>query len=298
MLTANATRFINPYTDFGFKKLFGTELNKDLLISFLNALFNNNEKEIEDIQYLNGENLGDGYGDRRSIFDVYCMAKDGSRFIVEMQKAEQTYFKDRSVYYATTPIRQQAPKGKWDYHLDEVYTIGILNFEFPNGEYPADSYRHEVKMKDVDFRFPMDSSSFAQDLNSSSQAILSLLSLPKSSSKSFSSILLMRFTYTPKGFKETSIGTDDGPTNIPWCRNGEGKSQHRADKPCIQHVPVDKNQEIPSGVDYIPPQELQQIDIENTGISVRFCIFAQSKRQRGYPEFKSCFWNKRVKMNK
>ena len=143
-------RFINPYTDFGFKKLFGTEMNKDLLISFLNALFNNSEREIEDIQYLNGENLGDGYGDRRSVFDVYCTTKDGSRFIVEMQKAEQTYFKDRSVYYATTPIRQQAPKGKWDYHLEDVYTVGILNFEFPNDEYPAESYRHEVKLKDVE----------------------------------------------------------------------------------------------------------------------------------------------------
>ena len=151
MVTSNATRYINPYTDFGFKKLFGTELNKDLLISFLNALFNNSEKEIEDIQYLNGENLGDGYGDRRSVFDVYCKTKDGSRFIVEMQKAEQSYFKDRSVYYATTPIRQQAPKGReWDYHLDDVYTIGVLNFKFPDGEYPADSYRHEIKLKDVE----------------------------------------------------------------------------------------------------------------------------------------------------
>ena len=143
-------KYINPYTDFGFKKLFGTEMNKDLLISFLNALFNNSEREIEDVQYLNGENLGDGYGDRRSVFDVYCMTKDGSRFIVEMQKAEQEYFKDRSVYYATTPIRQQAVKGKWDYHLENVYTIGILNFEFPKNEYPADSFRHEIKLKDVE----------------------------------------------------------------------------------------------------------------------------------------------------
>ncbi len=143
-------RYINPYTDFGFKKLFGTEMNKDLLISFLNALFNNEEKEITDVQYLNGENLGDSYGDRRSIFDVYCTTADGSRFIVEMQKAEQSYFKDRSIYYATTPIRQQAPKGRWDYHLEHVYTVGILNFEFPNGEYPADSYLHEIKLKDVE----------------------------------------------------------------------------------------------------------------------------------------------------
>jgi predicted transposase/invertase (TIGR01784 family) len=124
-------------------------MNKDLLVSFLNALFNDSTKEIEDVQYLNGENLGEGYGDRRSIFDVYCLAKDGSRFIVEMQKAEQAYFKDRSVYYATTPIRQQAPKGKWDYHLESIYTVGILNFEFPNNEYPAESYRHEVKLKDT-----------------------------------------------------------------------------------------------------------------------------------------------------
>ena len=144
-------KYINPYTDFGFKKLFGTEMNKDLLISFLNSLFCNKESEIEDARYLNGENLGDGYGDRRSIFDVYCMAKDGSRFIVEMQKAEQAYFKDRSIYYSTFAIREQAPKGqKWDYHLENIYTVGVLNFTFPDGEYPAESYRHEVKLKDVE----------------------------------------------------------------------------------------------------------------------------------------------------
>jgi len=144
-------RYINPYTDFGFKKLFGTEMNKDLLISFLNALFNNEEKEIEDVQYLNSEHLGDGYGDRRAVFDVYCKTKDGGRFIVEMQKAEQTYFKDRSIYYSTFAIREQAPKGKdWDYHLEDVYTVGVLNFKFPGDEYPADSYRHEIKLKDVE----------------------------------------------------------------------------------------------------------------------------------------------------
>ncbi len=143
-------RFINPYTDFGFKKLFGTEMNKDLLISFLNALLDIGKNRITDVQYLNSDNLGAGQDDRRSVFDVYCKTKDGSRFIVEMQKAEQTYFKDRSVYYATTPIRDQAKKGKWDYHLENVYTVGILNFVFPDNEYPADSYRHEIKLKDVE----------------------------------------------------------------------------------------------------------------------------------------------------
>ena len=144
-------RYINPYTDFGFKRLFGTEMNKDLLISFLNAMAIGPEKEIVDVQYLNSEHLGDGYGDRRAVFDVYCKTADDSRFIVEMQKAEQAYFKDRSLYYSTFAIREQAPKGKsWDYHLENVYTVGVLNFTFPDHEYPADSYRHEIKLKDVE----------------------------------------------------------------------------------------------------------------------------------------------------
>ena len=150
MVLEERERYINPYTDFGFKKLFGTELNKDLLISFLNALFNDSSREITDISYLNTERLGEGYGDRRAVFDVYCTTQTGKRFIVEMQKAEQEYFKDRSVFYATVPIREQAPKGKWNYRLEDVYTIGILNFVFPDGEYPSDSFRHEIKLKDVE----------------------------------------------------------------------------------------------------------------------------------------------------
>ena len=143
-------RYINPYTDFGFKKLFGTEMNKDLLISFINALLGES-REVIDLEYLNSEHLGDGYGDRRAIFDVYCKTEDGSRFIVEMQKGEQNHFKDRSVYYSTYAIREQATKGKrWDYRLNDVYTVGILNFKFPDNEYPADSYLHEIKLTDVE----------------------------------------------------------------------------------------------------------------------------------------------------
>ena len=142
-------RYINPYTDFGFKKLFGTELNKDLLISFLNALFND-KPEITDLTYLNNEHLGEGITDRKAVFDVYCQLSDGSRIIVEMQKAEQQYFKDRSIYYSTYPIREQAPKGKWDYRLEDVYTVGILNFTFPDDEYPSENMIHEIKLKDVE----------------------------------------------------------------------------------------------------------------------------------------------------
>ena len=142
-------RYVNPYTDFGFKKLFGTELNKDLLISFLNALLRD-KPEITDLTYLNNEHLGEGILDRKAVFDVYCKMADGTRIIVEMQKTDQAYFKDRSIYYSTYPIREQAPKGKWDYHLEDVYTVGILNFTFPDDEYPSDSLIHEIKLKDVE----------------------------------------------------------------------------------------------------------------------------------------------------
>ena len=145
----NGAKYINPYTDFGFKKLFGTPLNKDLLISFLNSLFDGKEV-VRDLTYLNGESLGNGYGDRRAIFDVYCENEQGETFIVEMQKAEQQFFKDRSVFYSTFPIQNQGKKGIWDFKLKGVYTIGILDFVFPNHEYPQDSLRHEVTLVDVD----------------------------------------------------------------------------------------------------------------------------------------------------
>ena len=141
-------RYINPYTVFGFKKLFGTEINKDLLMSFLNSFLDTKEA-ITSVKYLNSERLGDGVGDRRSVFDVYCETEKGEKFIVEMQKAGQRYFKDRSVYYSTTPIREQAQQGEWNFRLENVYTVGVLDFVFPNNEYPADEYYHVVKLMDV-----------------------------------------------------------------------------------------------------------------------------------------------------
>ena len=142
-------RYINPYTDFGFKKLFGTEMNKDLLISFLNSLFSGQEV-IRDVQYLNSEHFGDGYLNRKAIFDVYCENEKGEKFIVEMQKAEQDYFKDRSIFYATFPIREQAPRGEWNFQLKSIYTVGILNFVFPDDEYSDECFHHEVKLMDTE----------------------------------------------------------------------------------------------------------------------------------------------------
>ena len=138
-------RYVNFYTDFAFKKLFGTEVNKDLLISFLNALLHGRE-EIREITYLNTEHLGTQEYDRRAVFDVYCKNEKGEYFLVEMQKGEQQFFKDRSIYYSTFAIREQAPRGEWNYGLKGIYTIGILNFCFETND---PSYYHEVKLLDT-----------------------------------------------------------------------------------------------------------------------------------------------------
>ena len=151
-------RYVNPYTDFGFKKLFGTELNKDLLISLLNALFDRSAQQspgepkqvVKDLRYLPTEKL-ESYGERRAVFDVCCEGENGEKFIVEMQKASQDFFKDRSVFYSAFPIIEQGKVGSdWDFHLNNVYTIGILNFIFPGDEYDKDCFHHEVKLIDVE----------------------------------------------------------------------------------------------------------------------------------------------------
>jgi len=143
-------KYINPYTDFGFKKLFGTEFNKELLIGFLNALLVE-EREITDIRFLNSERLGINREARRSIFDVYCENSRGEKFIVEMQNVFQRFYKDRSVYYATFPIQEQAERGEWwNFELQRVYMVGILNFVFPDDEYSPECMHHVVQLMDKD----------------------------------------------------------------------------------------------------------------------------------------------------
>lgn len=139
-------KYINPFTDFGFKKLFGSEPNKDLLIDFLNHVLPGKHR-IKDLTYARTEQLGNSETDRKAIFDLYCIGESGERFIVEMQKAKQNYFKDRSVYYSSFPIQEQAKKGDWNYQLSAVYMVGILDFTFSEDQ-PLQEVRHEVQLKD------------------------------------------------------------------------------------------------------------------------------------------------------
>ncbi len=140
-------KYLNPFTDFGFKKLFGSEPNKDLLIDFLNQLLPQHH-QIQDLSFTPNEMLGDTKIDRGAVFDLFCMSQTGERFIVEMQKAKQNFFKDRSVFYATFPIREQAQRGSdWDFKLSAVYLVGVLDFVFAEDK-DSPEVLHYVQLKD------------------------------------------------------------------------------------------------------------------------------------------------------
>jgi len=139
-------KYFDPYTDFGFKKLFREEANKNLLIDFLNTLLPE-KHHIQTLTFDDPEHLGPAASDRRAVFDIFCKGQNDEHFIVEMQKTEQKYFVDRSIYNTAHHIRQQGQRGKsWDYRLAPVYFIGILDFVFEKDVTPT--LIHNVSLKD------------------------------------------------------------------------------------------------------------------------------------------------------
>jgi len=143
-------KYIDPFTDFGFKKLFGEECNKELLLDFLNELLHKEEGKIISLTYLKTERLGISESSRKAVFDLYCENEKGEKFIVELQKTKQEYFKDRTLYYSTFAITEQAVSGEWNYNLKEVYVVAILDFVFEEDRKEKDKYRYDVMLTDIE----------------------------------------------------------------------------------------------------------------------------------------------------
>ena len=142
-------RYINPLTDFGFKRIFGTEANKDLLVHFLDAVLDI-DGGIKELHYDNTEKQGRAEIDRKAVFDLHCTTGKGERIIIEMQNLRQKYFRDRALYYASFPIQEQGEKGKdWNFELRPVYSINIVNYRFGN-KTSAGKYVSFVQLLDRD----------------------------------------------------------------------------------------------------------------------------------------------------
>jgi len=141
----NTEIFIDPLTDFGFKRLFGEEESKPFLVSFLNDLLPI-DSPIATVTYQNLEKMGATPADRKAVYDIYCVDENGKEFIVELQRTMQFHFIERAIYYTTFPIQEQAIRGKWDFELSPIYFVGILNFEV--SVFQNDNYIHYCTIKD------------------------------------------------------------------------------------------------------------------------------------------------------
>ncbi|RGX77658.1 Rpn family recombination-promoting nuclease/putative transposase [Bacteroides stercorirosoris] len=121
-------RFINPFTDYGFKKIFGQEISKDLLIDFLNDLLKG-ERVITDLTFLNNEQLPEWEDARALIYDIHCTTDTGETIIVEMQNKSQLYFKERALFYLSHAVARQGQVGsEWRFDVKAVYGVFFMNF--------------------------------------------------------------------------------------------------------------------------------------------------------------------------
>ena len=121
-------KFINPFTDVGFKIIFGQEFSRPRLLDFLNALFDG-ERVIANLSFLDKEQKAMFDGDRSPIYDILCETDSGEKIIVEMQNREHPNFKERMLYYASEAIVRQGEKGTdWNYDIKAVYIIAFTNF--------------------------------------------------------------------------------------------------------------------------------------------------------------------------
>lgn len=138
-------RYINPFTDVGFKRIFGQELSKPLLIDFLNNLLKG-EKTIVDLRFLDKEQPALFKEDRSLIYDVFCELENGEQIIVEMQNCNQAYFKNRSIYYVSEAIARQGERGvDWQFNIKAVYLIAFLNYRLPD---IGDEFRTDAMLMD------------------------------------------------------------------------------------------------------------------------------------------------------
>ena len=140
------SKFINPFTDVGFKRIFGQEVSKPVLLAFLNSLLEG-ERRIVDLRYLDKEKIGLSDGDRSLIYDILCKTDSEEYIIVEMQNKSQPFFKNRAIYYMSRSIVEQGERGsEWEYDIKAVYLVAFLNFRLRD---ISQEFRTDVALMDM-----------------------------------------------------------------------------------------------------------------------------------------------------
>ncbi len=136
---------INPRVDFAFKKLFGSEENKDLLISLINAIISPTD-QITEIELKNPYSLANYRAGKMSIMDIKARDKTGKWFNVEMQISEDFYYDKRAIYYWAKLVAEQLGDGMKYRELKKTFSINILDFDLiPD----ADTFHNLYKILNV-----------------------------------------------------------------------------------------------------------------------------------------------------
>ena len=141
--------YVDPLSDWGWKTLFGSDRYKEHLISFINAVYP--ELGVKDITYDNNEIPGDTADSRSTRLDLVCKTEQDETVMVEIQKGEQQFFYERGLWTTSFKIRDQAPVGDWDYHINGVYSIGIITFrpeKMEGYKWEDDNYLHSFSLRE------------------------------------------------------------------------------------------------------------------------------------------------------
>lgn len=141
------TYYIYPMADFGFKRIFGIESNKDLLMAFLNKTLSEDTGIITDLTYLQQEQIGNSQFEKDVIFDIYCTNQNGDHFIIEMQRSKQHFFTNRIISYVSRAISRSLRKGDFHYKIPTVYSVNLLDFQ-PDMFPEKDKFFWRVMLKD------------------------------------------------------------------------------------------------------------------------------------------------------
>ena len=167
-IRAKRKGYANLTNDYMFKRLFGSEDCKDILIAFLKRVIP--EADITDVRFNDKEFLGMTEEDSRVIVDISCITSDGTHFIVEMQKARQAWFRDRAIFYTSHPIMKQKAMAReefrrkndgdgrfrWNFCLTPVRLIAIANFRIEHGtEWPEGKYHSTYRLREDEVGEPM-----------------------------------------------------------------------------------------------------------------------------------------------
>ena len=155
------SQYLDPKNDFAFKRIFGREKNKDILIGFLNDVLDHKHVgQIVDVAFLDPVQNPDVAAKKQSILDVLCRDQNGVQYIVEMQVAKTTGFEKRAQYYASKAYIDQLGKAEGYENLKEVIFLAITDFVmFPkkkavkSDHMVLDRETSEHDLKDLFFTF-------------------------------------------------------------------------------------------------------------------------------------------------